>query len=97
MGVEPITPILQGSVAASGMEARVRESVIRVTRVGVEPTGTRLSTSPLYQFAYPAFYLLFTFHFLLSSPVARGNPVPAAGESREWRVESRVLDKLFSA
>ena len=24
-----------------------------VTEVGVEPTGTRLSTSPLCQFAYP--------------------------------------------
>jgi hypothetical protein len=71
MGVEPITPILQGSVAASGMEAR-EEGVARceargegmqsglpfsrlfpVTEVGVEPTGTRLSTSPLNQFAYP--------------------------------------------
>src|SRR5438034_38823 len=27
---------------------------LRVTEVGLEPTGTRLSTSPLCQFAYPA-------------------------------------------
>jgi hypothetical protein len=26
----------------------------RVTEVGIEPTGTRLSTSPLCLFAYPA-------------------------------------------
>ena len=27
--------------------------IVPVTEVGVEPTGTRLSTSPLFQFAYP--------------------------------------------
>jgi hypothetical protein len=63
MGVEPITPILQGSVAANGMEAHSQS----VTEVGVEPTGTRLSTSPLNQFAYPANNLLSTFYSLLSS------------------------------
>ena len=78
MGVEPITPILQGSVAASGMEAhrwwlsaiarsaaeatpfavrnggsRRPQRTYKMTEVGIEPTGTRFSTSPLSQFAYP--------------------------------------------
>jgi hypothetical protein len=101
MGVEPIAPILQGSVASTEhasprIERSVRElnpvfllteevccrntyrpssdprwnrtstflvvtqaslpldqGIIPVTGVGVEPTGTRLSTSPLCQFAYP--------------------------------------------
>ena len=101
MGVEPIAPILQGSVASTEhaspqLQRSVRESnpvfllteevccrntyrpssdpgwsrttaflvviqvsspldhgIIPVTEVGLEPTGTRLSTSPLCQFAYP--------------------------------------------
>jgi hypothetical protein len=50
-----------------------RGIMLQVTEVGVEPTGTRLSTSPLFQFAYPV---------IIKSRVRGSHPAVQAYEAR---------------
>jgi hypothetical protein len=55
-GVEPRAPTRSvGRSCMSRRRLRRWTTGSPVTRVGVEPTGTRLSTSPLCRFAYPVF------------------------------------------
>jgi hypothetical protein len=53
LGFEPSLPPYRGGVQPTAPTDHTLSSNTSVTEVGVEPTGTRLSTSSLCQFAYP--------------------------------------------